>query len=46
MKKIYIPAEIDIFMFCEKQVIVASSMDTTTTTAEHENAYLGFNEFV
>ncbi|MBR2724919.1 MAG: hypothetical protein IKB72_05730 [Ruminococcus sp.] len=46
MKKIYVPAEIEIFMFCEKQVLAASGIDTPATTAEHENSYLGFDEFI
>lgn len=46
MKKTYVPAEIEVFMFCEKQVIVASGADEPTTIAEHDNAFLDFDDFL
>jgi len=45
MKKKYVSAEIEIFMFCEKQVIVASA-EAPSIETEHENSYLGFDEFI
>lgn len=41
MKEKYIPAEIEIFMFGEKQIVAASSVEETTQ-AEHDNAFLRF----
>ena len=47
MKKKYVTAEIEVFMFNEKQMLVASSVtDESTTQAEHDNAFLGFDEFM
>ena len=45
MKKEYVPAEIEVFLFFEKQVLAASGIEETTK-AEHENAYRGFDEFI
>lgn len=46
MKKEYISAEIEVFMFCEKQVILASATTESTTAAEHDNGYLSFDDFI
>ena len=43
MKKQYVPAEIDVFMFLEKQVVLASGV-TETTLAEHDNAFLDLED--
>lgn len=43
MKKQYIHAEIEVFMFQEKQVVLASAV-AEPTEDEHDNAFLGFDE--
>lgn len=45
MKEKYIPAVIEIFMFEEKQIITASSVEETTQ-ALHDNAFRGFEELL
>jgi len=46
MKKEYIQAEINVFMFREMQVLTASATTETTTEAEHENGYMSFDDFL
>lgn len=45
MKEIYISAEMEIFMFEQKQVIVASGV-IDTTQADHDNSLYSYDDLL